>query len=187
MERIPLAFYLVEHGEFIMIVLVFLITYIASILHNILFIHTLNTNVMTQFVRALSKHYNRGDTGKQFWGEVKGSESEKNKCAYDKLACILDNADWINCFKLPNGGLGNGLVLEVRMSLGYGARWHILTDDCSDSNNYQSGHSDLVGSGSCGESKVAFRGLLEPFIGKSSCTDIEVNSGSIPVDNISRL
>ena len=72
--------------------------------------------------RALSKHVHR-DQSKEWWGEFKGSEQEKNERSLRVLFRILNDAAWINIHSLP----GELKILEVRCSEGYGARW---THDC---------------------------------------------------------
>lgn len=66
--------------------------------------------------RALSKHAPRS-VSTQFWGEVRGSEAEKNRHAEDVLRRLLERAAWINVHDFVSGR-----VLEVRVPEGYGAR-----------------------------------------------------------------
>jgi hypothetical protein len=68
--------------------------------------------------RALSKHCHRSASG--FWGEISGSEEQKNAHALWVLQRrILAEAVWMNLHLLP----GSEPVFEVRQAGGYGARW----------------------------------------------------------------
>src|SRR5262249_35452200 len=65
--------------------------------------------------RALAKHAHRGS----FWGECTGSVAEKNATAEAVVNRLLDEATWWNVF----GHFAHGLVYEVRVPSGHGARW----------------------------------------------------------------
>ena len=79
--------------------------------------HNPNAN-LTVGARALSKHVHR-DHSAGWWGELKGSEEEKNEQSLKVLFRILNDAAWINIHSIA----GELKVLEVRCSEGYGARW----------------------------------------------------------------
>jgi len=67
--------------------------------------------------RALTKHFHRGTD--RWWGEISGTDSEKNKRALILLLRFMRGAVWLNIHGLP----GQVQVLEMRIANGYGARW----------------------------------------------------------------
>lgn len=93
--------------------------------------------------RALEKHIGRRGVGwgSSFWGnedEQGGPVEAKNRRAKARVNLILSEATWWNVLALPGGKP----ALEVRVSSGYGARWH-----------YEDG---------------SFRGFLEPHSDEAS-------------------
>lgn len=76
---------------------------------------------LTTGARALSKHFHRAAGGAGFWGSLSGGDAKKNSLAVVKLWEILYAACWINIHCLPH----EEVVLEVRRSDGYGARWSL--------------------------------------------------------------
>jgi hypothetical protein len=70
---------------------------------------------LTVAARALAKHAHRGS----FWGECTGSVADKNATAEALVNRLLDEATWWNVF----GHFAHGLVYEVRLESGHGARW----------------------------------------------------------------
>ena len=77
-----------------------------------------STSALTAGARALSKHCHR-DGSTKYWGSCTGNDASKNSHACTILYRILNDASWVNIHLLPHGVE----VLEVRCSLGYGARW----------------------------------------------------------------
>lgn len=70
-----------------------------------------NPPKMTVGARALSKHTHRSSEG--FWGQIKGTETERNELA-DKIAKnILDECVWINVHIL----LHSEQIIEVRETI----------------------------------------------------------------------
>ena len=63
---------------------------------------------LTVGARALSKHFHRCKN--EWWGECKGSESEKNENALNILLKIVDDCVWINIHLLPH----DYEVIEIR-------------------------------------------------------------------------
>eukprot|EP00123_Amoebidium_parasiticum_P007973 comp18490_c0_seq1/m.19862 comp18490_c0_seq1/g.19862 ORF comp18490_c0_seq1/g.19862 comp18490_c0_seq1/m.19862 type:complete len:309 (-) comp18490_c0_seq1:261-1187(-) len=74
--------------------------------------------LLTVGARALAKHCQR-DCTSAWWGVSTGSEQQKNTHAEGVLYRIFEDAVWINIHTLPH----QVHVLEIRTSLGYGARW----------------------------------------------------------------
>mmetsp|Transcript_52406 Transcript_52406/g.104970 ORF Transcript_52406/g.104970 Transcript_52406/m.104970 type:complete len:137 (+) Transcript_52406:444-854(+) len=101
-------------------------------------LHSKNGRAQTLSVgaRAWSKHAVRSRD--QWWGEVRGSDADKNADAMQRLLRVLAAAVWANQHRLPDGQD----VLEVRIEEGYGARW-------------SGGHRGVP---------LLFRGFLEPMM-----------------------
>lgn len=72
---------------------------------------------ITTAARALTKHAQRHND--KFWGEVRGSEAQRNELAIAIINRILDNSTWWNVFSHYK----HNIVYEARVSNGYGARW----------------------------------------------------------------
>ena len=66
-----------------------------------------NPSKLTVGARALCKHAHRSSEG--FWGNVKGSEAEKNEMANNVAQLILDECVWINVHILPH----SEMIIEV--------------------------------------------------------------------------
>lgn len=69
--------------------------------------------------RALSKHYVR-QHNHSYWEKPSGSPENQNKIAQKFLFMIIDNPSWKNIFHFKNT-----ILLEIRNSKGYGARWSL--------------------------------------------------------------
>lgn len=67
--------------------------------------------------RAWEKHIGRLDD--HFWGEIKGSNQQKQEKVMEKINYILDNKTWWNVFYHYK----HELVFEVREREGHGIRW----------------------------------------------------------------
>ncbi|MBV8326366.1 hypothetical protein [Chryseobacterium sp.] len=67
--------------------------------------------------RAWEKHTGRTDD--HFWGEVKGSNRQKQEKVMEKILYIIENQTWWNVFFHYK----HDLVFEVREKEGHGIRW----------------------------------------------------------------
>ncbi|MDC8106730.1 hypothetical protein ACNFU2_17725 [Chryseobacterium sp. PTM-20240506] len=67
--------------------------------------------------RAWEKHVGRTDD--QFWGEVKGSNFQKQEKVMAKIHYIIENKTWWNVFFHYK----HGVVYEIREKEGHGIRW----------------------------------------------------------------
>ncbi|RLN89632.1 hypothetical protein BBJ28_00017983 [Nothophytophthora sp. Chile5] len=76
---------------------------------------------LTVGARAFSKHCARSSSG--WWGPLKGNDAVKNARAARKVHELLATATWKNVHSLPHGHA----TMEIRNSLGYGARWDAET------------------------------------------------------------
>lgn len=74
---------------------------------------------LTVGARALCKHCIRCSS--KWWGEMDGSEIRKNEKAHGILNRILNECVWINVHWLPP----DIVILELRTSQDYGARWDL--------------------------------------------------------------
>ena len=74
---------------------------------------------LTVGARAWCKHGHRSSEG--FWGQVKGTEIEKNEAADNIARLIIDECVWINAHILPH----SEHIIEARNQKGYGIRWTI--------------------------------------------------------------
>ena len=63
---------------------------------------------LTVGARALSKHFHRCKN--EWWGDCKGTETQKNEHALDVLEKIVTDCTWINMHLLPQ----NCEVIEIR-------------------------------------------------------------------------
>jgi hypothetical protein len=68
-----------------------------------------NVSKLTVGARALCKHAHRSSEG--FWGNVKGTELEKNEMAENVAKSILDECVWINAHILPH----SEFIIEVSL------------------------------------------------------------------------
>ncbi|XP_059654769.1 uncharacterized protein LOC132301528 isoform X3 [Cornus florida] len=74
-------------------------------------------SILTDGARALAKHINRSSDG--YWGSFNGSDSDKNRLAVDVITRLIDHCCWQNMHIVPP----HGVVFEIRIADGYGARW----------------------------------------------------------------
>ncbi|KZV34809.1 hypothetical protein F511_00711 [Dorcoceras hygrometricum] len=72
---------------------------------------------LTAGARALAKHANRSNKG--YWGTLCGNDSDKNSHSLDVISFLLTHCTWLNIHIVPP----HGIVLEIRVAEGYGARW----------------------------------------------------------------
>ncbi|XP_049411975.1 uncharacterized protein LOC125874970 isoform X2 [Solanum stenotomum] len=72
---------------------------------------------LTDGARALSKHVNRSSD--RYWGSFSGSDSDKNRNALDVIRNLITRSCWMNVHIVPP----HGVVFEIRVVNGYGARW----------------------------------------------------------------
>ncbi|PPS04914.1 hypothetical protein GOBAR_AA15746 [Gossypium barbadense] len=74
-------------------------------------------STLTHGARALAKHVNRSSN--KYWGNLNGSDSNKNKLAMGVIVDLIINSCWLNMYTFqPHGD-----VFEIRVAEGYGARW----------------------------------------------------------------
>lgn len=85
------------------------------------FMLTYNTNVkgstLTHGSRALAKHADRSSN--KYWGNLNGSDSDKNNLAMGVIMDLITNSCWLNVYIVQP----HGAVFEIRVEEGYGARW----------------------------------------------------------------
>ncbi|KAG0490504.1 hypothetical protein HPP92_007367 [Vanilla planifolia] len=72
---------------------------------------------LTDAARSLAKHSHRNRDG--WWGSFCGSDSEKNRLALEHVQQMLNDCCWMNIYMVQP----HGVVFEVRLRLGFGARW----------------------------------------------------------------
>ncbi|KAI9193866.1 hypothetical protein LWI28_000857 [Acer negundo] len=75
------------------------------------------SSTLTHGARALAKHANR--TSDKYWGIFNGSDSDKNRLAMDVIGHLIAHCCWLNLHIVPP----HGIVFELRVADGYGARW----------------------------------------------------------------
>lgn len=75
------------------------------------------SSTLTIGARSLAKHVHRSSL--QFWGNFDGSDSAKNMLAFDVIRKLIADCCWLNLHIVPP----HGVVFEIRVSDGYGARW----------------------------------------------------------------
>lgn len=68
--------------------------------------------------RAWEKHIGRSDD--QFWGEMRGSQSEKDKKVRALIVKMIEEQTWWNIFFHYK----HELVFEMRVATGHGIRWN---------------------------------------------------------------
>jgi len=100
--------------------------------------------ILTVAGRARAKHSHRGEID-QFFGVSRGNNIEKNEAAVAIVKDMIRDAAWINIHVF---GTVEAPIMEVRNTIGYGARW---SADWNINNGEWSKPSDVV-----------FRGFLEP-------------------------
>jgi len=84
-----------------------------------------NPSQLTIGARAMQKHAHRSSEG--FWGQQNGlSEKQRNENSLKTLNTMLDECIWINIHTFNPKTVQ--IILEVRESKGYGARWGVI--DC---------------------------------------------------------
>ncbi|XP_073222992.1 uncharacterized protein [Cicer arietinum] len=76
-----------------------------------------NENALTHGARALAKHACRSSSG--YWGSLVGNDSNKNRLAVDVINKLIAHCCWMNIHTVPP----HGVVFEIRVADGYGARW----------------------------------------------------------------
>ncbi|XP_049343660.1 LOW QUALITY PROTEIN: uncharacterized protein LOC125807948 [Solanum verrucosum] len=91
----------------------------SSLISSFLLPHNPNTKgcTLTDGARALSKHVNRSSD--RYWGGFSGSDSDKNRNALDVIRNLITRSCWMNVHIVPP----HGVVFEIRVVNGYGARW----------------------------------------------------------------
>lgn len=94
---------------------------------------------ITVGARAVSKHADRQKKNK-FWGNVKGSEEERNVHSNKICLEIIASAAWISVFNLNK----ESKVIEIRNKEGYGLRWESQVNI----------------------KKIIFKGVIEPQLKK---------------------
>ncbi|KAK8609844.1 hypothetical protein V6N13_093256 [Hibiscus sabdariffa] len=74
-------------------------------------------STLTHGARALAKHVDRSSS--KYWGNLIGSDSNKNDLAMGDILNLITNSCWLNVYTVqPHGD-----VFEIRVAEGYGARW----------------------------------------------------------------
>ncbi|CAL5200060.1 unnamed protein product [Lathyrus oleraceus] len=77
-----------------------------------------NEKSLTHGARALAKHAGRSSSG--YWGSLVGNDSNKNRLAMDVINNLIAHCCWMNIHIVPP----HGVVFEIRVADGYGARWN---------------------------------------------------------------
>ncbi|CAL0322097.1 unnamed protein product [Lupinus luteus] len=72
---------------------------------------------LTHGARALAKHAGRSSDG--YWGSLDGSDSNKNRLAMNVINHLIEHCCWMNLHAVSP----HGVVFEIRVADGYGARW----------------------------------------------------------------
>ncbi|XP_059300169.1 uncharacterized protein LOC132052583 isoform X2 [Lycium ferocissimum] len=91
----------------------------STLISSFLLPHNPNAKgcTLTDGARALSKHVNRSSDS--YWGSFSGSDSDKNRVALDVISDLITHCCWMNVHIVPP----HGVVFEIRVANGYGARW----------------------------------------------------------------
>ncbi|XP_060171839.1 uncharacterized protein LOC132603001 isoform X2 [Lycium barbarum] len=91
----------------------------STLMSSFLLPHNPNAKgcTLTDGARALSKHVNRSSDS--YWGSFSGSDSDKNRVALDVISDLITCCCWMNVHVVPP----HGVVFEIRVANGYGARW----------------------------------------------------------------
>ncbi|XP_027340430.1 uncharacterized protein LOC113853920 isoform X2 [Abrus precatorius] len=76
-----------------------------------------NESGLTDGARALAKHGCRSTSG--YWVCLNGNDSNKNRLAMDAINNLIAHCCWLNMHTVPP----HGVVFEIRVADGYGARW----------------------------------------------------------------
>ncbi|KAI5351077.1 hypothetical protein L3X38_003968 [Prunus dulcis] len=74
-------------------------------------------STLTHGARALAKHAHRSSS--KYWGTLVGSDSSKNRLALDVISRLMTHCCWLNVHSVQP----HGVVFEIRVAEGYGARW----------------------------------------------------------------
>ncbi|KAJ4723551.1 RNA-binding ASCH domain protein [Melia azedarach] len=74
-------------------------------------------STLTHGARALAKHAARSSN--RYWGKYDGSDSDKNRLAMDVIGHLIVSCCWLNVHIVQP----HGIVFEIRVADGYGARW----------------------------------------------------------------
>ncbi|KAK6279473.1 hypothetical protein POUND7_019740 [Theobroma cacao] len=74
-------------------------------------------STLTHGARALSKHADRSSS--KYWGNLNGSDSNKNNLAMGVITHLITNCCWLNVYIVQL----HGAVFEIRVGEGDGARW----------------------------------------------------------------
>ncbi|XVF65642.1 hypothetical protein PTKIN_Ptkin09bG0265500 [Pterospermum kingtungense] len=74
-------------------------------------------STLTHGARALAKHADRSSN--KYWGNLNGSDSDKNNLAMGVIMDLIANSCWLNVYIVQP----HGAVFEIRVDEGYGARW----------------------------------------------------------------
>ncbi|XP_022722435.1 uncharacterized protein LOC111279695 isoform X2 [Durio zibethinus] len=74
-------------------------------------------SALTHGARALAKHADRSSN--KYWGNLNGSDSNKNNLAMGVITDLITNSSWLNVYIVQP----HGAVFEIRVDEGYGARW----------------------------------------------------------------
>lgn len=65
----------------------------------------------------MAKHATRSSN--RYWGRYDGSDSNKNRLAMDVIGPLIAYCCWLNVHIVQP----HGIVFEIRVADGYGARW----------------------------------------------------------------
>ncbi|XP_038906826.1 uncharacterized protein LOC120092732 isoform X3 [Benincasa hispida] len=72
---------------------------------------------LTHGAKALAKHHHRPSS--KYWGTFDGNESDKNRLAMNTIVHLIAHCCWMNIHIVAP----HGIVFEIRIAEGYGARW----------------------------------------------------------------
>ncbi|XP_008460027.1 uncharacterized protein LOC103498964 isoform X3 [Cucumis melo] len=72
---------------------------------------------LTHGAKALAKHHHRSSS--KYWGTFDGNDSEKNRLAMNTIVHLIAHCCWMNIHIVAP----HGIVFEIRIAQGYGARW----------------------------------------------------------------
>ncbi|XP_011656730.1 uncharacterized protein LOC101215607 isoform X2 [Cucumis sativus] len=72
---------------------------------------------LTHGAKALAKHHHRSSS--KHWGTFDGNDSDKNRHAMNTIVHLIAQCCWMNIHIVAP----HGIVFEIRIAEGYGARW----------------------------------------------------------------
>ncbi|XP_022992291.1 uncharacterized protein LOC111488653 isoform X3 [Cucurbita maxima] len=72
---------------------------------------------LTHGAKALAKHHHRSSS--KYWGTFHGNDSDKNRLAMNTIVHLIAHCCWLNIHMVAP----HGIVFEIRIAEGYGARW----------------------------------------------------------------